>query len=54
MVEYPVRAFYLDGFNLMAHNLSSGSDNLYKKLYSTVFIAKWCNFFVFILFVPCF
>lgn len=36
VVQYPVRAFYLDGFNLMAHNLSSGSDNLYKKLYSTV------------------
>lgn len=37
VVQYPVRAFYLDGFNLMAHNLSSGTDNLYKKLYSTVF-----------------
>nr|CAB3494008.1 unnamed protein product [Digitaria exilis] len=36
VVQYPVRAFYLDGFNLMAHNLSSGSDNLYKKLYSTI------------------
>uniref|UniRef100_A0ACD5XRH5 Uncharacterized protein n=1 Tax=Avena sativa TaxID=4498 RepID=A0ACD5XRH5_AVESA len=36
VVHYPVRAFYLDGVNLMAHNLSSGSDNLYKKLYSTI------------------
>ncbi|OEL35932.1 hypothetical protein BAE44_0003049 [Dichanthelium oligosanthes] len=36
VVQYPVRAFYLDGFNLMAHNLASGSDNLYKKLYSTI------------------
>ncbi|KAM0850692.1 hypothetical protein ACQ4PT_052910 [Festuca glaucescens] len=36
VVQYPVRAFFLDGFNLMAHNLSSGSDNLYKKLYSTI------------------
>lgn len=36
VVQYPVRAFYLDGFNLMAHNLSSGADNLYKKLYSTI------------------
>jgi len=36
VVQYPVRAFYLDGFNLMAHNLSTGADNLYKKLYSTV------------------
>ncbi|KAG2547519.1 hypothetical protein PVAP13_9KG105820 [Panicum virgatum] len=36
VVQYPVRAFYLDGFNLMAHNLSTGADNLYKKLYSTI------------------
>uniref|UniRef100_A0ACD5ZID1 Uncharacterized protein n=1 Tax=Avena sativa TaxID=4498 RepID=A0ACD5ZID1_AVESA len=36
VVQYPVRAFYLDGVNLMAHNLSSGSENLYKKLYSTI------------------
>jgi hypothetical protein len=36
VVQYPVRAIFLDGFNLMAHNLSSGADNLYKKLYSTV------------------
>ncbi|KAL6861400.1 hypothetical protein ACP4OV_017100 [Aristida adscensionis] len=36
VVQYPVRAFYLDGFNLMAHNLASGADNLYKKLYSTI------------------
>ncbi|RWW07079.1 hypothetical protein GW17_00029549 [Ensete ventricosum] len=36
VVQYPVRAFYLDSFNLMAYNISSGADNLYKKLYSTV------------------
>lgn len=36
VVQYPAKAFYLDGFNLMAHNLSSGADNIYKKLYSTI------------------
>ncbi|WOL05680.1 hypothetical protein Cni_G14409 [Canna indica] len=36
VVQYPVRAFYLDGFNLMAYNIASGADNLYKKLYSTI------------------
>ncbi|XP_064984198.1 uncharacterized protein LOC135624480 [Musa acuminata AAA Group] len=36
VVQYPVRAFYLDSFNLMAYNISSGADNLYKKLYSTI------------------
>ncbi|KAJ0968158.1 hypothetical protein J5N97_025075 [Dioscorea zingiberensis] len=36
VLQYPIRAFYLDGFNLMAYNLSSGADNLYKKLYSTI------------------
>ncbi|XP_072994208.1 uncharacterized protein [Typha latifolia] len=36
VVHYPVRAFYLDGFNLMAYNISSGADNLYKKLYSSI------------------
>lgn len=33
---YPVRAFYLDGVSLMAYNLSTGADNLYKKLYDKV------------------
>lgn len=36
VLHYPLRAFYLDGFNLMAYNLTSGADNLYKKLYSTI------------------
>ncbi|XP_008788705.2 uncharacterized protein LOC103706397 [Phoenix dactylifera] len=36
VLHYPVRAFYLDGFHLMAYNISSGADNLYKKLYSTI------------------
>ncbi|KAL0927561.1 hypothetical protein M5K25_001743 [Dendrobium thyrsiflorum] len=36
VLHYPVRAFYLDSFNLMAYNLSSGAENIYKKLYSTI------------------
>ncbi|KAK6924080.1 hypothetical protein RJ641_010280 [Dillenia turbinata] len=36
VVHYPVRAFYIDGLNLMAYNLSSGVENTYKKLYATV------------------
>lgn len=36
VLHYPVRAFYMDGINLMAYNLCSGGDNLYKKLYSTM------------------
>ncbi|KAL5821621.1 hypothetical protein ACOSQ3_023503 [Xanthoceras sorbifolium] len=36
VVHYPVRAFYLDGVNLIAHNLSSGADSIYKKLYTSI------------------
>ncbi|KAG0484903.1 hypothetical protein HPP92_008982 [Vanilla planifolia] len=36
VLQYPVRAFYMDNFNLMAHSLSSGTDNIYKKLYSSI------------------
>ncbi|KAG5089583.1 hypothetical protein JHK86_002195 [Glycine max] len=36
VLHYPVRAFYVDGPNLMAHNLSSGSDSIYKKLYNSI------------------
>lgn len=36
VLQYPLRVFYLDGFDLMAYNLSSGADNIYKKLYSTI------------------
>ncbi|KAH7511543.1 hypothetical protein JRO89_XSUnG0192200 [Xanthoceras sorbifolium] len=38
VVHYPVRAFYLDGVNLIAHNLSSGADSIYKKLYTSVML----------------
>nr|KYP62616.1 hypothetical protein KK1_017157 [Cajanus cajan] len=36
VLHYPVRAFYVDGLNLMAHNLSSGSDSIYRKLYNSI------------------
>jgi len=36
VLHYPVRAYYMDGLNLMAHNLSSGSDTVYRKLYTSV------------------
>ncbi|KAJ8453150.1 hypothetical protein Cgig2_008034 [Carnegiea gigantea] len=34
VLVYPVRAFFVDDVNLMAYNLSSGADSIYKKLYS--------------------
>lgn len=36
VLHYPVRAFYMDGLNLMAHNLCSGADSIYKKLYTSI------------------
>ncbi|GAB2282582.1 hypothetical protein Dimus_017121 [Dionaea muscipula] len=36
VLHYPVRAFYVDGINLMAYNLCSGVDNIYKKLYTSI------------------
>ncbi|KAK7331107.1 hypothetical protein VNO77_25321 [Canavalia gladiata] len=36
VLHYPIRAFYMDGLNLMAHNLSSGSDSIYRKLYNSI------------------
>ncbi|PKU62784.1 uncharacterized protein LOC110101272 [Dendrobium catenatum] len=36
VLQYPGKAFYLDGFNLMAYNLSTGAESLCKKLYSTI------------------
>ncbi|KAI6699298.1 hypothetical protein NL676_013622 [Syzygium grande] len=32
VLHYPVRAFYVDDLNLMAYNLCSGTDSIYKKL----------------------
>lgn len=36
VLQYPAKAFYLDGFNLMAYNLSTGAESLCKKLYSAI------------------
>ncbi|KAF9678466.1 hypothetical protein SADUNF_Sadunf07G0037900 [Salix dunnii] len=36
VLHYPVRAFYLDGLNLMAYNFCSGVDTIYKKLYTSI------------------
>ncbi|PIA46418.1 hypothetical protein AQUCO_01500152v1 [Aquilegia coerulea] len=36
VLHYPARVFYVDGVNLMAHNLCSGADSIYKKLYTSV------------------
>ncbi|XP_030498317.2 uncharacterized protein LOC115713962 isoform X2 [Cannabis sativa] len=36
VLHYPVRAFYVDGASLMAYNLCSGADSIYKKLYTTI------------------
>ncbi|PIN18240.1 hypothetical protein CDL12_09092 [Handroanthus impetiginosus] len=35
VLHYPVRAFYVEGANLMAYNLTSGVENIYKKLYNS-------------------
>lgn len=36
VLQYPIRAFYVDGVNLMAYNLCSGADSIYKKLYTSI------------------
>ncbi|GLU13589.1 hypothetical protein SLE2022_302160 [Rubroshorea leprosula] len=36
VLHYPARAFYVDGLNLMAYNLCSGTDSIYKKLYTSI------------------
>lgn len=36
VLHYPVRAFYIEGANLMAYNLTSGSESIYKKLYTSI------------------
>ncbi|KAL6551708.1 hypothetical protein OROGR_007862 [Orobanche gracilis] len=36
VLHYPVRAFYIEGANLMSYNLTSGGENIYKKLYATI------------------
>ncbi|XP_020216211.1 uncharacterized protein LOC109799955 isoform X2 [Cajanus cajan] len=36
VLHYPVRAFYVDGPNLMGYNISSESESIYKKLYNSI------------------
>ncbi|XVF15589.1 hypothetical protein REPUB_Repub09cG0167400 [Reevesia pubescens] len=36
VLHYPVRAFYVDGVNLMAYDLCSGADSIYKKLFTSI------------------
>lgn len=36
VLHYPIRAFYVDGVNLMAYNICTGADSIYKKLYTSV------------------
>ncbi|KAM1529454.1 hypothetical protein ACFX1Z_018663 [Malus domestica] len=36
VLHYPVRAFFVDGLHIMAYNICSGADSIYKKLYMTV------------------
>ncbi|KAM5576483.1 hypothetical protein ABKV19_007379 [Rosa sericea] len=36
VLHYPARAFCIDGSNLMAYNLSSGADSIYKRLHTSV------------------
>nr|XP_043614455.1 uncharacterized protein LOC122586532 [Erigeron canadensis]XP_043614456.1 uncharacterized protein LOC122586532 [Erigeron canadensis] len=36
VLHYPTRAFYIEGVNLMAYNLSSGAEIVYKKLFASM------------------
>ncbi|GAB4847006.1 hypothetical protein Ancab_026018 [Ancistrocladus abbreviatus] len=36
VLHYPVRAFFVEGINLMAYNLCSGTESIYKKLYTSI------------------
>ncbi|CAL0331811.1 unnamed protein product [Lupinus luteus] len=36
VLHYPVRAFYVEGPNLMAFNIASGLESIYKKLYNSI------------------
>ncbi|BBH06153.1 Transducin/WD40 repeat-like superfamily protein [Prunus dulcis] len=40
VLHYPVRAFIVDGIHLMAYNICSGADSIYKKLYTTAANSK--------------
>ncbi|KAI3777102.1 hypothetical protein L1987_46896 [Smallanthus sonchifolius] len=34
VLHYPTRTFYIEGVNLMAYNLSTGTETVYKKLFA--------------------
>lgn len=36
VLHYPTRAFYIEGVNLMAYNLSNGAETVYKKLFASM------------------
>ncbi|MFS7974001.1 putative transcription factor WD40-like family [Helianthus anomalus] len=36
VLHYPTRAFYIEGVNLMAYNLSTGAETVYKKLFASM------------------
>lgn len=36
ILHYPTRAFYIEGVNLMAYNLSTGAETVYKKLFASM------------------
>lgn len=36
VLHYPTRAFYIEGVNLMAYNLSTGAETIYKKLFPSM------------------
>ncbi|XP_075514915.1 uncharacterized protein LOC142549708 isoform X2 [Primulina tabacum] len=36
VLHYPIRAFYIEGANLVAYNITSGVENIYKKLYNSI------------------
>ncbi|KAI3760920.1 hypothetical protein L1987_51322 [Smallanthus sonchifolius] len=36
VLHYPTRTFYIEGVNLMAYNLSTGAETVYKKLFASM------------------
>ncbi|TYG45991.1 hypothetical protein ES288_D11G220300v1 [Gossypium darwinii] len=36
VLHYPIRAFSVEGMNLMAYNLCSGAESIYKKLFTSI------------------
>ncbi|TYI01634.1 hypothetical protein ES332_A11G215500v1 [Gossypium tomentosum] len=36
VLHYPIRAFYVEGMNLLAYNICSGAESTYKKLFTSI------------------